>query len=49
MRVDRMSLPLEDVVQPLGVDLPPREYERGAQLLVSSVSRQLRLFSCLTR
>src|SRR4051794_27786592 len=31
---DRMSLPLQDVVQPLRVDFSPRENERGAELLM---------------
>src|SRR5258708_11089354 len=30
---DGMSLPLEDVIEPLGVDLPPREDQRRAELL----------------
>ena len=31
---DRMSLPLQDVVQPFRVDLAAREHERRAELLM---------------
>ena len=31
---DRMSLPLQDVKQPLRIHLSPREHERAAELLM---------------